>query len=116
MDGLALRKLNVTIIHILKEDKMTTEEIEKAAEEYTSNLRVELNKEMAASWFFIGAMYSNTNWQEKTRWIPIEEKLPPIGTKVIVKYKDYENEDYFILNYSGDINELSFINHWKEIE
>ena len=98
---------------------MTNQEIEKAAIEYTSNLRGELNKEMAASWFIIGAMYSNTNWQEKTRWKSLEKEPPTIfGERVQVILKNKYGELSLAPVYSDrsieEYLDFGFI-EWKEI-
>lgn len=50
------------------------------------------------------------------KWTPIEKELPPIGIKVIAKYKDYEKEDYVFIVYFGSEDELSFITHWRQVE
>ena len=69
---------------------MTQEQIEKALEEH-------INRELsdkANGWapyleadirmaFREGAELANKYWQEKTRWVSIQERLPPIGVEVL---------------------------------
>ena len=56
-----------------------------------------------------------TNKQTEKAWIDIDEQLPPIGKLVITKQKDYEKEHEFLMTYTGDELELTFVTHWKEI-
>jgi hypothetical protein len=50
------------------------------------------------------------------RWIPVDEELPPIGIKVIVKFKNYDEEYIDSFTYCGDIDELCYIVDWRPIE
>ena len=99
---------------------MTTEEIEKTAQEYTCNLRGAILKDVATSWFIVGAMYADSNWQEKTRWIPVEERLPVFGGKVrtiLVKTSDNLYSFLWVMQEISLLDfELQSYTHWKEIE
>ena len=62
---------------------MTTEEIDKAAEEYTVSIKSifeDLSGEetpyLLRGAFREGLESANKYWQERTRWIPVEERLP----------------------------------------
>ena len=63
---------------------MTTEEIEKAVEEYTESLKSIAFENLSGEEipyllrgaFKEGLESTNKHWQEKTRWIPVEERLP----------------------------------------
>ena len=107
---------------------MTTEEIKKAAREYTKSLEIgnclmlqfgELEK-YAKRDFVAGAKFANKIWQEKTRWIPVEEKLPELREYPYwVVAKNDKGDDYVIVNIrnEGFFEYLkSYFTHWKEIE
>lgn len=124
---------------------METEEIEKAASEYANtNLLDETNPAFIEAAilcsfddFKAGAEFANKHWQEKTRWIPVEEKLPiPLpfedvgeianGDLLLLKHIGYgsiefgvlrelNNKKYFELPDCGNC-EINEISHWKEIE
>lgn len=86
---------------------MTTEEIKKAAREYTKSLEIgnclmlqfgELEK-YAKRDFVAGAKFANKIWQEKTRWIPVEERLPELRENPFwVVVKNDKGDDYVIVN------------------
>ena len=112
---------------------MTTEEIEKAAEEYTQKfvdkIQLAQNYESAILYaihdFIKGAEFANKHWQEKTRWIPVEERLPPRGTEtrqVFVKNIRTYKLNWTIISCFDDfyLDDVEFITrnftHWKEIE
>lgn len=109
---------------------MTTEEIEKAAGEYSGE---ELTSgypyvhpahrqfiEARHEAFKAGAEFADKHWQEKTRWIPIEERLPDIKTQTYPIYAKNEKEktDYAILIVS-DIESINYLRdsftHWRDI-
>lgn len=126
----ALFGVDATIIHILKEDKMTTEEIEKAASEYADFTKtacladgIEFTSDdyvFTKADFRNGAEFADKHWQEKTRWIPVEERLPVFGgERRTILVKTGENLYAFL----WIIQELSLSDfecqqytHWKEIE
>lgn len=67
----------------------------------------------------------NAEWQDKTRWIPVEERLPDAGLYVDViisgnRERDYKEKAFincynqFIVN-SMNNYESKFITHWREI-
>ena len=105
---------------------MTDEQINKAAEEYADS-----TKNTAGLWndirgsFIKGANLSNKHWKEKTRWIPVTERLPEnknisgFSNLVLTKNKygnimleryDYEYGRFNGLRYGEDVT------HWREIE
>jgi hypothetical protein len=61
----------------------------------------------------IGAFINGAEFAES--WIKVESELPPIGEKVLMKYKNYEIEDVHIGVYSGYIHELLYIVEWRPI-
>ena len=84
---------------------MKTQEIEKAAEDYSKEYWREesamINMEEAIIYsmdnFKAGVEFSDKHWQEKTRWIPVEERLPKYGVAVLVKRPN---------KYSGNVDIL----------
>lgn len=124
---------------------MKTEEIEKAAEDYSKEYWREVsgmtNVEESIIYsmdnFKAGVEFSDKHWQEKTRWIPVEEKLPiPLpfegvgeianGDLLLLKHIGYgsiefgvlrelNNKKYFELPDCGNC-EINEISHWKEID
>lgn len=115
---------------------MTAEEIEKAAEEYANKRFSSKDLEMyqlsgkqvsriIKTTFASGVEFSDKHWQEKTRWIPVEEILPPRGTEtrqVFVKNRNKHHLNWTIVSRFDDayIDDIEFIKgeftHWKEIE
>ena len=66
---------------------MTTEEINKAAEEYATKLDVStFDYKAARKDFREGADFVNKHWQEKTRWKSLETEPPK-----------YEGQNYQVL-------------------
>lgn len=112
---------------------MTTEEIEKAAEEYQVKIYTDVYEEgsleeqelQCINDFKAGGEFVNKHWQEKTRWIPIEEKLPEARETpyfIVIKYKvaesDSDNIGAICIYDKTDVDYilLEGITHWKEIE
>ena len=105
---------------------MTDEQINKAGEEYAKSLgcmETDLSPEdlenLARTDFVAGASFANKHWQEKTRWIPVTERLPELREKQYsIIAKDEEGEMFF--HYIGleiDIHYLGLVfTHWREIE
>lgn len=105
---------------------MTTEEIEKAAENYAIDTCLKLiildpsTEPLIKESFKKGAEFANKHWQEKIRWIPVEERLPVFGgERRTILVKTGENLYAFL----WIIQELSLSDfecqqytHWKEIE
>lgn len=113
---------------------MTTEEIEKAAERFTEERRYKSTGYPPKEWFKAGAEFADKHWQEKTKWIPVEERLPetyPLGgviglrvgmqvltlshegSNVAILHDMGNGKPYWMLN-SG--KELHGVTYWKEIE
>lgn len=105
---------------------MTPEEIEKVAVEYADSTGVQ-----SGYWndiregFLKGGIFVNEKWQEKTRWIPITEQLPPRTTEtrqVFVKNANWNKTNWMIVScyhdsYIADIEAIkASFTHWKEIE
>jgi len=94
---------------------MKTEEIEKAANEYQERIYTDVYEEgsleeqklQCLNDFKAGVDFTNKYWQEKTRWIPIEEKLPKYGVAVLVKRPN---------KYSGNVDILLSRLHQAEKE
>ena len=111
---------------------MITEEINKAAEKYTESLKSIAFESLSGEEmpyllrgaFKEGLESANKYWQEKTRWIPVEERLPQIQANGfsdmvltrdkhgIIKIERYDQEfgNFSGLRYGGAVT------HWKEIE
>lgn len=102
---------------------MTTEEIEKQifekmrAKDFGESMCNE-TKRNVLRWVM-------QQLQEKTRWIPVEEKLPEVrGTPycIAIKYESVASEEEMIgtlyVYDQSDVNYLLLegITHWKEIE
>ena len=106
---------------------MTTEEIEKAGKRYAYNIipdengmtfpveRSELNKAFKA-----GVQFADKHWQEKTKWIPVKERLPAFEGKrrtILVKTgDDLYSFLWIIQEVSLSDFECQGYTHWKEIE
>lgn len=104
---------------------MATEEIEKAAQVESDKLVLYCSKDDFKRGFIKGFELSDKHWQEKTRWIPIEERLPPRGTEtrqVFVKNKNKHHLNWMIVSCFDDdyLDDIEFIKgeftHWKEID
>lgn len=117
---------------------MTTEEIEKAAEDYAERKRLEFDdcsfKDALKRDFKSGGDFVNKYWQEKTRWIPYpSKKLPEIGRDYLAKYSVLGDEKIEILTFRNtkelgqvftkEVEIDGFlgirilpVTHWKEIE
>lgn len=80
---------------------MKTEEIEKAAEGYATDYKdwgfLTTEEHIKKTHFKAGAEFADKHWQEKTRWIPVEERLPKYGVDVLVKRPN---------KYSGNVDIL----------
>ena len=63
------------------------EQIEKAAMEiyFSSGLGEGIDHNDFTQIFTAGANFANQIWEEKTRWIPVSERLPKQGTSVLVR-------------------------------
>ena len=114
---------------------MTTEEIDKAANEFAEKhgFRVpydgsnefydKVDVRASKDGFKAGVEFTDKHWQEKTRWIPVEERLPQIQANGfsdmvltrdkhgIIKIERYDQEfgNFSGLRYGGEVT------HWKEI-
>lgn len=107
---------------------MTTEEIEKAARDYVDisidakqiYSDIGLVKSAAMVDFMEGVEFANKHWQEKTRWIPIKERLPELRkTPYWVVVKNEKGYDYACVNIISEVyfEHLKLLfTHWKEIE
>ena len=99
---------------------MTTEEIERAAQLESDNLTFYASKWDFKRGFHKGAEYIDKHWQEKTRWTPIEEKLPVFEGKrrtILVKTgDDLYSFLWIIQEVSLSDFECQGYTHWKEIE
>ena len=112
---------------------MTTEEIEKAAEEYQVKIYTDVYEEgslaeqelQCINDFKAGGEFVNKHWQEKTRWIPVDERLPEVRETpycIAIKYESVASKEEMIgalyVYDQSDVNYilLEDITHWKEIE
>lgn len=103
---------------------MTNEQINKAAEEFCEKRRLNSRGYPPKEWFIAGVAFANNHWQEKTRWIPITERLPKNQNIVLLKTEN----DCFLTGYlhgkkSGFIvygmeayESIGEVTHWREIE
>lgn len=105
---------------------MTTEEIEKVFSSHIANYEKMIGRstrdmrQTILLHFTQGVNASDKHWQEKTRWIPVEEGLPEVKShpyQILVKNKSvhtmYIASQYDIALLKGKC--LGFT-HWKEIE
>lgn len=100
---------------------MTKQEIEKAAIIYDRELKKHpLSAEALREDLSKFGQIVNKHWQEKTRWIPIEERLPVFGGKrrtILVKTgDDLYSFLWIIQEVSLSDFECQGYTHWKEIE
>ena len=73
--------------------------------------------------FRAGAEWMNQQWQEKVRWIPVEEKLPEYYHVVLLKTESYtfmgwrasNGEESFYTIYCSDTIMHQKVTHWREI-
>lgn len=111
---------------------MTTEEIEKAVSDYSKslepiafeNLKGEEIPYLLRGAFKEGLEFANKHWQEKTRWIPIKERLPEVRDTpycIAIKWEDFEYQEERVgsmyIYTEEDIDYISVAcKNWKEIE
>lgn len=99
---------------------MKTEEIEKAAEEFCVNRRLDSKGYPPSVWFKAGAEFSDKHWQEKTRWISVGERLPEVReTPYWVVAKTESGDDCVVVKIrnEGFFEYLkTYFTYWKEIE
>lgn len=104
---------------------MTKEEIINAAIELVDYGTGQHNADSPIECFKKGAEFMDNHWQEKTRWIPVEEKLPEARETpyfIAIKYKvaesDSDNIGAICIYDKTDVDYilLEDITHWKEIE
>ena len=107
---------------------MTTEEIEKAANEYQERIYTDVYEEgsleeqklQCLNDFKAGADFANKHWQEKTRWKSLETEPPTNYTygKMYLLRTESERPYLVPLPYKESVEEFiscGFI-EWKEIE
>ena len=112
----------------LKKKIMTTKEINKAVEEYAESLKSIAFEDLSGEEtpyllrgaFKEGLESANKHWQEKTRWIPVEERLPEIKVcpyQILVKNESISTM-YIASQHDIDLlrDDCLGFNHWKEIE
>ena len=103
---------------------MTTEEIEKAIERFTEGRRHKSTGYPPKEWFKAGIEAANKHWQEKTRWIPVEERLPEVRDTpycIAIKWEAFEDQEERVgsmyIYTEEDIEYMSVVSeYWKEIE
>ena len=114
---------------------MTNEEIEKAANEFAEKhgFRVpydgsnefydKVDVRASKDGFKAGAEFADKHWQEKTRWIPIEERLPLRQSRtrqIFCKNKYIVSVVFISCGDKGYLNSIESLKreftHWKEIE
>ena len=103
---------------------MTIEQINKGADSYIELISAgkasEEMKGVLKSAFASGSHMANEYWQEKTRWIPVEERLPAFEGKrrtILVKTgDDLYSFLWIIQEVSLSDFECQGYTHWKEIE
>ena len=110
---------------------MTAEEIDKAVKDYTEllksiafeNLSGEEIPYLLRGAFKEGLESANIHWQEKTRWIPVEERLPVRQSRtrqILGKNKHTVSVVFISCADEGYLNSLESLKreftHWKEIE
>ena len=97
---------------------MTNQEIEKAAERFTEERRHKSTGYPPKEWFKAGAEFADKYWQEKTRWIPVEERLPEHTKRVFIK-NNIGNVCCGFYSKSAKMwhtdCEMHYFTHWKEI-
>ena len=108
---------------------MKSEKIALASETYALEITNEnkqceslrLERRVAIAAFQAGADLVNDYWQEKTRWIPITERLPDVRKNEYPIYTKNERgkDDYDIILIDNQLS-LEYLKkcftHWKEIE
>ena len=102
---------------------MTTEEIINAAIELVDYGTGQHNADSPIECFKKGAEFMDKHWQEKTRWIPVEERLPEVKKEpycVLIKWEEANDENIDIVYIFGqrEIDYMSLVKckYWKEIE
>ena len=92
------------------------EQIEKAGKQY-ANLRDRASWVRNKASFIAGANFANQIWEEKTRWIPVGERLPEIKEKEYPIAAKYNEDSYAIFWIFKDCMPLceTMATHWKEI-
>lgn len=110
---------------------MKTEELEKAVSDYSKslepiafkNLKGEETPYLLRGAFKEGLEFANKYWQEKTRWIPVEERLPVRQSRtrqILGKDKHTVSVVFISCTDEGYLNSLESLKReftdWKEIE
>lgn len=103
---------------------MTKEEIINAAIELVDYGTGQHNADSPIECFKKGAEFMDKHWQEKTRWIPVEKKLPEVRDTpycIAVKWEDFEHQEERVgtmyIYTDEDIGYISLTcKYWKEIE
>lgn len=100
---------------------MTTEEIDKAAEEYAIKLDVStFDYKAARKDFREGADFANKHWQERTRWRSLEKEPPKFeGQKyeVLVRFSPGIHDIVCIVGLRSVERAIAAgYKKWKEIE
>lgn len=102
---------------------MTTEEIINAAIELVDYGTGQHNADSPIECFKKGAEFMDKHWQEKTKWIPVNEKLPVRQSRtrqILGKDKHTVSVVFISCADEGYLNSLESLKreftHWKEIE
>lgn len=110
---------------------MTTEEIEKAVEDYTESLKSISSKTLVGrvmpyalkGAFKEGLEFANKHWQEKTRWKSLLDEPPKLPTSIdkerliLIKHAKGGYDTKFLVKQSSiDMFLRDGFVAWKEIE
>lgn len=111
---------------------MTTAEIEKAVSDYSKslepiafeNLKGDEMPYLLRGAYKEGIELTNKHWQEKTRWIPVDERLPEVRDTpycIAIKWEDFKYQEERVgsiyIYTEEDIDYISVAcKNWKEIE
>ena len=67
----------------------------------------------------IGADFIKKEYEEKLRWVPVEEKLPPLHEDVLLKCESSFIDKGCLIHLSGDnmfsssSGDLDIVTHWR---
>ena len=97
---------------------MIKEEIINAAIELVDYGTGQHNADSPIECFKKGAEFMHKHWQEKTRWIPVEERLPVFaGNRRTILVKTENNLYTFLwVMQEVSLSDFEYYKYWKEID
>ena len=70
---------------------------------------VEITEHISRNWFEKGFELCQKEYEEKLRWIPVEERLPEIGIWIIIQLKNQSLKNKYVTMLPKNDFEINFI-------